>query len=402
MNLRGVLSWLLIAGTAACGGRSLSFDADLPGTSPAGNAGRTSINLGGAGGAAASRDDGAAAAATAAGAVSSSTTDRLISSGNQKLIDVFAGTVEVYVVLANAIIAFDRDGKLLQRVETPLEITTAAFDGERLAIADRDKLTIYALDLHPVSSAQTVEACASLVLLSKHRAICGSAHDVSHVFYTYDAWNGALLASSSPYTYNGIPMRRVPGTDDFVTTPTELSVPNYHLYRLHETAEVELIAEASYRVGLSANYGFNNPPATHLISDQGVLLKLDGEHCTAQNDSLISDCFVEDGSLGTLAAGQRFAALDPNDFTQVYALVDTAPNVDPSDDAPIRNFLIQSIDFPSRTVTQQTPLSLQLGKLVAFRRDEPGGRVLIGFRKGPLYHTASHRYPGYEVRSIQF
>ena len=29
-----------------------------------------------------------------------------------------------------------------------------------------------------------------------------------------------------------------------------------------------------------------------------MLLKIDGEHCTAQNDSLVSDCFVEDGSLG--------------------------------------------------------------------------------------------------------
>jgi len=31
-----------------------------------------------------------------------------------------------------------------------------------------------------------------------------------------------------------------------------------------------------------------------------VLLKIDGDHCTAQNDSLVSDCFIEDGSLGTL------------------------------------------------------------------------------------------------------
>ena len=404
--LRGcVLGWLLIASSAACGGRAVNSGAELPGASAAGSAGPSSASVGGSGGANPAEDDGGSAGAgDASGGVSNGDAGQLFSSGNQKLIDVFVSKVGVYLVLGTSVTFFDRNGKVVQRVGAPLPLTAAAFDGDRLAVADRDKLTIYDANLNLISATETIETCGSLVVLSHNRAVCGPPHDAARVFYTYDTRLGVLLSRSQPFTYNGVPMRRVPGTDDFVTVPTELSAPDFHLYRLLETDEVVFINGSPYRgdFRVSDSYGFNSPPATHLITEQGLLLKIYGEGCGALNNPVNFECFLKDGSLATLAPPQRFAGLDTDDSAQTYALVDTDPNIDPADDAPIRNFLLQRIDYPSRTVTEQSALSLQLGKLVAFRRDGPGRRVLIAFRKGPLYYVEGERYPGYEVRSIDF
>jgi len=404
--LRGcVLGWLLLASSAACGGRAVSGEADLPEAPLAGGAGQGSVLAGGSGGADPMADDGGSAGVgDAPDGAPSGDAGQLIASGPQKLVDVFVSEVGVYVVLGTSVTLFDRKDKVVQRVGAPLPLLAAAFDGERLAVADRNKLTIYDANLNLVSSTDTIETCGSLVVLSHHRAVCGPPHDAQRVFYTYDTSRGALLSHSLPYTYNGLPMRRVPGTDDFVTVPTELSGPDFHLYRLLDTDEVSFVNESPYDGGfhVSDTYGFNSSPATHLITDQGQLLEIYGDGCDALHNSVTSGCFLKDGSLGTLTESQRFAGLDTDDYAQTYAMVDTHPNVDPSDDAPIRNFLIQRVDFPSRMVIEQGKLSLQLGKLIAFRRDGPGRRVLIALRKGPLYYVEGERYPGYEIRSLAF
>jgi len=86
----------------------------------------------------------------------------------------------------------------------------------------------------------------------------------------------------------------------------------------------------------------------------------------------------------------------------VFALVDANPNSF-SDDDEFKNYLLERIDLATRTVTKQSTISLQLGKLIAFRRDVSNGSLLIAYRKGSRsYFPSSGQYPGYEVRSISF
>ena len=102
-------------------------------------------------------------------------------------------------------------------MESPRENTAAAFDGEILVVADRARFASYNVMLSRNMEADLVEECASAVLVSDHRFICGPSNDWDRIFYTYDAQTGAFVASSEKYTYNGIPMHHIPGTVDSVT-----------------------------------------------------------------------------------------------------------------------------------------------------------------------------------------
>ena len=375
-------------------------DDDIP--LPTGGAGRSSSNGGASQSSGGSKNSGGSGNSSGAGGAS--TDLPAISTGTTELVDAFVAATGVYVVLGNSLTLFDRNGEVVRRVDMPREVTAAAFDGEHLAIADQGKLTSYDLELNQIASTTTLETCVSLVVLSKQRAVCGPENDWDRVFYTYDLSNGALLASSSKYTYNGIPMRRVPGTDDFVTVTVDTSPSDFHLYRLADTDVVEFVNESPYHgdFRVTNTYGFDGAPATQLITDAGLLLKIYGDGCDTMTNSFTSGCFTKDGSIGTLSGAQLFVGLDTDTDGQVFALVDANPNSF-SDDDEFKNYLLERIDLATRTVTKQSTISLQLGKLIAFRRDVSNGSLLIAYRKGSRsYFPSSGQYPGYEVRSISF
>ena len=82
--------------------------------------------------------------------------------------------------------------------------------------------------------------------------------------------------------------------------------------------------------------------------------------------------------------------LDTDTDGQVFALVDANPNSF-SDDDEFKNYLLERIDLATRTVTKQSTISLQLGKLIAFRRDMSDGSLLIGHIEKGHVRTFPHR-----------
>jgi len=138
--------------------------------------------------------------------------------GTDSLIDVFVIPSGVVVVRNTEVDVIGRDGVVKTTKPWPREITAAAMDGTTLLVADKAAITtVTTPDLVSGLEFFVVETCVTGVVISKSRYICGPANDWDRVFYTYDYKTGTLLAKSSATTYAGIPMRRVPGFDEFIT-----------------------------------------------------------------------------------------------------------------------------------------------------------------------------------------
>ena len=369
-------------------------------TAGAGSGGK--LGFGGAAGSSAGSSGGIRDAGATPDAASS-TSD--IASGTSVLIDVFVGDLGIYVITTDAIVLYARGGKETARVASPRQITSAAFDGKRLVVADRARLTAYDPGLGAAVSADLMEACASSVLVSQGRFVCGPSNDWDRVFYTYDTASGKLLASSTKYTYNGIPMRRVPGTDDFITVTTDMSPSDFHLYTVDATTgQVVYINESPYHgdFGITSTYAFDGSPPTHLITHAGLILKIYDANCKGDANSFTTGCFVKDGALGTLSGSQYFAAMDSNPSGKVFGLVD--PASDYGLDGPCaKSCLLESVDVVGRNVLTQSVVHLSASSIVAFRYDAVANAAVVGYVVGTTsYYFPSDPYPGYKVTVMPF
>jgi hypothetical protein len=241
-------------------------------------------------------------------------------------------------------------------------------------------------------------------MVSQSRFVCGPSNDWDRVFYTYDARTGNLLASSNKYTYHGIPMRRVPGTDDFVTVSVGTSPSDFYLHTVWANGQASYINESPYHGAFSATttFAFDGAPPTHLVNSGGLLLKLYDTGCSGDASFASSTCFLKDGALGTLTGSQYFAAMDSDATGTVYALVD--PSTDTfSSDRCTKGCLLQRIDVAARTVLSQTIVQLKAAAIVAFRHDAVARAAVVGFVVGTgSYYVSSDPYPGYRVLVITY
>jgi hypothetical protein len=279
---------------------------------------------------------------------------RVLLEGSQHLIAHFVVDEGVIAVLGDRVALVDRTAQIIKSVPFPREITAAAFDGTTLVIADSAALTVVtrALDVGP--SVFVTETCASGVLVSGKRFVCGPANDWDRIFYTYDVGVDppVQIAISSPYTYNGTPMRRVPGTDDFITVTTNLSPSDFHLYRVDATGKAVYINESPYHGDFAATttYAFDGSPAAHVIQSAGLMLKIYGDGCDSTMNSFNTGCFIKDGVLGTLRSGEAYFGLGDDAAGGMFAVVGSSSAFD----APCRNgCAFQRIDVTTRTITSQ-------------------------------------------------
>ena len=199
----------------------------------------------------------------------------------------------------------------------------SALDREILVVADKARFASYDATLSRITESDLVEECASAVLVSDHRFICGPSNDWDRLFYTYDAQTGAFVASSEKYTYHGIPMRRIPGTDDFVTVTVGSSPSHFHLYSVLGTGVAQFVNESPYHgdFGVTNVYAYDGSPPTHLVTHEGLMLRIYGSQCSAAESSFSSECFVRDGGIGTLLGAQRFLGMDNDAGGKLYGLV---------------------------------------------------------------------------------
>lgn len=312
---------------------------------------------------------------------------RNLSSGDDPVIDLFAVPAGIIAVRSQSLSLIERDGTVKTSVTAPREITAAAFDGQHLAVADRAMVVDYSPALVQMGQLNLTESCADAVIVSGHRFVCGPANDWDRVFYTYDLQTGAQLASSDEYTYNGIPMRRVPGTDYFVTVTVGSSPSDFHLYQVASDHKAVYIGESPYHGDISATMVFAfDQGSVHLINRLGTMLKIVGQNC---NNSMASDCFVKDGVLGTLKAKEHFLALVDDGAGTLFSLTRSDSN---SWDAPCGSgCAVQKIDVANRTIASQKTHTLPINdrgiKASAFDPHCPS--LIIGYEEEGT--TPAHR-----------
>ena len=363
-------------------------------------------------GAATTSGSGAGASSTGAGASSGSgagggggggtggASGVTLSAGDEVLVDVFVGDAGIYLVFVDEVRLVDSAGGVLATWPSERDITAAAFDGMHLGVADTAVLNMFEADLTPTVSSNLVQTCASAVLVSGPRFICGPENDWDRIFHTFDALTGDYLASSQEYTYNGIPMRRIPGTDEFVTVTTNLSPSDYHLYATLPNGEATYINESPYHGDFPVTdvYGFEGFPATHLITHTGLRLLIHGTDC-AVGSSFGSECFIQDGVLGTLSGNQRFIGMESDhDGHLVYGLVDLGSS---SYNSQCESGCIaQKIDIAQKVVLAQVTFTDQPGAVIATRH-VPGGDAMVVGCNLPA-ESFSDPPPGHRVALIAF
>jgi hypothetical protein len=321
-----------------------------------------------------------------------------ISAGTNKLVGVFPAQNGIIVVLDTALVVVDRSGAEIRRVTAPRTITAAAFDGKYLGIADGAILTTFLPDLTWVTATTLIEACASAVVVSNSRFVCGPSNDWDRVFYTYDLATSAFLAQSSKYTYNGIPMRIVPGTDDFITVTLDLSPTDFFLYTVGADGKVLFISDSPYHGDFPVTniYAFDTSPATHLVTHTGLLLKLHAGPGCVPGTGHSSDCLVKDGVLGTLDPGEQFIAMAQDGVGSVMGITGS-----PTFDAICTGGCkLKRTNVATRLLesTRSYP-STDIGTIVSTYHDSWSNEFLVGYALAATFPAQS---AGYRVELVSY
>ena len=252
---------------------------------------------------------------------------RMLWSGADALLDAFPTQDGIIVVTPGAVSLISRTGQTLKSYTPPRPLTATAFDGTLLAVADAAFVTALTTGLESKGMIALKERCEQAVMVSAQRFVCGPMSDTSRIFYTYDLVQLALIGTSQPFTYNGVPMRRVPGRDHFVTLPLELVPADFSLYRIDPLGPVYFLGQSPYHGDfvVSTVFAFGGRPATHLVTSEGLMLQLFTPLCAPDSTSILgSDCFYKDGNIGTLWSNEMFRALASDESQDViYGVVGT-------------------------------------------------------------------------------
>jgi hypothetical protein len=349
------------------GGSSAAGGSGGLGAASGGGSGGTSGGSGGSGGSA-----GTGGMAGAPGALGA-----LLASGTSTLLDVFDGAAGIFVVTSNSISVVDREGSPIRELVAPREITAAAFDGTRLAVFDRAFLKVYDATLTETASASLTEICAAGEIVGSF-ALCGNEDTFDHVFYAYDLVSGALVKTTpAASAYQGVSMRAVPGTSDFVSTRDGSSPNDFYLYSTNAAGDVASHGDSQYHgdFRVSMVFTFEGNPATHLITEEGLRLSIYAEGCMA-GTAFNQACFVRDGQLGTLRGSEHFVGLDQGADGKIYGLADPAAyNTRP---LCSQGCLAQRLDPVERVIEAETLYSVSAENIVAVRYDETSSRLVVG------------------------
>ncbi|MBL8956047.1 MAG: hypothetical protein JNK82_35055 [Myxococcaceae bacterium] len=308
--------------------------------------------------------------------------------GTDTLVDLFPVSGGLIVVRSTTLQLLDVNGAEVTRVDSPREITSAAFDGTLLGVADRAMLTVYDTALTSLRSTNLIDVCASSVAVSGSRFVCGPDYDWDRIFSTFDMTTGMQLRRGpNKYTYNGVPMRRVPGTDDFVTVTTSLSPSDFHLYRVAADSSVAFMGESPYHGDFAASmvFAFDRTPATRLINQQGVILRIYDTNCMPSTNG--QGCFIRDGNLGTLPNQKSFLAMTETGDGTIYGIVDRGSGSF-FDAACKMGCDVQRIDFDARVVRGQVSWAAEVARIVAAKYDPYRQQLVVGYlRPGASHNT---------------
>lgn len=319
----------------------------------------------------------------------SSPTGATLHATTEKIVAIFATTKGVIVVTTATLLLLDRKGKALKTITSPREIQTAALSSKYLAVGDKAMVVVYTPELAKVRQFSVKQTCVASVIVSKERYVCGPSNDWDRVFDVYDLDKGVHLATSKKYTYNGIPMRRLPGQDYFITVSGG-SPSDFHLYRVNSSSDVpEFVGESPYHgaFAVSTTYAFD-AKAVHLVNQTGLLLKVIGKDCS---NSFTSDCFIKDGVLGTLSSKQSFLAMSDDQKGKIYGLVGDGSGWYPDCQ---KGCEVQAIDVANHTIVSKKKHTLAIQKVIDAKHDPVAGTLLVAYEE--------KNAKGYRVDSLAY
>ncbi|MDB4987721.1 MAG: hypothetical protein JWN04_2899 [Myxococcaceae bacterium] len=326
-------------------------------------------------------------------------------------IAVYAAADNIWLVDSDGVslVSFD-SARVLAHWNAPRVLLSAAFDGTQLVALDGAKLTtLRAADLSVMADGTLTEACSDAVLLSASRVVCGTSNSYSRIFYTYDASTGKLLASAATAGDTGQQMRAVPGLDAFITL-SSASFSTLYLYQLGADNKAALIGAQANNSSSSSSannsvLGFDDSPAKHVVTSQGLLLGFDLACADATNSSMPAapdPCFRKDGALGTLTSSQTYAAID-GPGPVISALIDPRGTgyFFGESQVPVADLRLQTIDVPSRTILSDQGVSLPaLQKPLALRALPDEHKAVLIASKPPTAMYSQTPASGYDVIRI--
>ncbi|MGC4117967.1 MAG: hypothetical protein QM765_26145 [Myxococcales bacterium] len=284
----------------------------------------------------------------------------------ETIIDVFPAKGGLIVVRQHGIDLLADGGAVLKTVASPREITSAASDGTRLAVADRAILTVYDLELNKLVSGYLTESCASSVILGEE-FICGPATTWDRNFGTYELAGGSLRATSGNFTYQGTQMVLIPGHAEFFTVGSSST----YLYRVGLTGAVEKYASSGWSSGVQLVGAFDANPASRWIDASGHIYEIYGEGCGSTNNG---NCFAQEGELGITTNGTVVGMADDGSGA-VFNVV--AGEDSWSGKLCTGGCRVQRVDVAERLMTKEVVFAHATAKKVLVTKWDPIRRKLI-------------------------
>ena len=312
-------------------------------------------------------------------------------------VEVFAAGDFLLVVDAESVSRLDASGQVVGRFAPGRTITAAAFDGDYLAVADREVVTALSPTLVELSRTDVAEPCTSAVIMDGHRLVCGPENDWQRVYSTIDLVDGGIVAQSQPFTYKGMKLMRVPGRAEFVAF-SNASSPSLHLFEVPGDVPV-YVNRWPYHgdVPLSSVNAFSALPSTHVITASGRLLRIRGEGCGVPGTRWPL-CFELDGDLGVLPIGATYVALTHHVGGHVFGLRSSDPSrtVEPVCSAEV-GCILDRVDVAARRLVERAEYREHVDAIHSIVYQPEGRRlVVVALTAGPTLFERS----GYSLRAI--
>lgn len=310
----------------------------------------------------------------------------------------------VYLTEETRVVRTGWDGAELASWTSPRLLVAADYDGETLVAADPSSVSVLNGELVLDREIPLNEPCQrGVVLASQRRAVCGGANSSPPTFYAFSTADGSLLSSVDDAGFYDGPMRRVPGQDLFFTNDPGISPRDYFLYRVESDSRIAYLGESSYHgdFEMTTLAGFWGSPATHLITQEGNLLRLLTADCDAGVDRY--SCFGQDGNLGTLpGANARYLAFSDQRDGTLFALVKPADSHsvfrEPCAETACT---LQRIDVATKQVVASRLVTTPQGRNAFYLASIPDGSgVLMVVSGRSIYESHSADTLPYDVYSL--
>jgi hypothetical protein len=310
-----------------------------------------------------------------------------LANGTSPLLATYFTEDNVIVVAKDRVELVDRQGKRLalarwdDDVYVDGALDTAAFDGSTLVVTAGKVLVSYDTNLQEVVRVELPSECTSSVLLSENRFVCGDPEENERSFHVYDALSGALLQTTTRYGFEEGPMSRVRGRDAFVSVNVHVSPRNFLMYAVDSTGTVTMTGNSraanhgTFRI--SPVYAFPEDPATHLITDAGILVCLTREDCNDPTYSLLPE-----GDVRSLPQGRAFGAMDVDSAGKLHAIVGSVENLNYDEPSCEQGCVAERIDVATRAVETSMSFDVQGPSTLEALRADPQGGILLACGPG--------------------